>query len=163
MYEELAKHPARMRRFTSAMSGVASSPSFAIEHLTQNYPWASLGSATVVDIGGADGHTSVHLVKSFPNLQCIVQDRMDVIKNVRLSTSDQDAISLAAYDFLEPQYVKGDVYLLRWILHNWSDKYCIKILRNQICCLRPGAKILIMETILPEPNSLPLLQERQIR
>ena len=33
--------------------------------------------------------------------------------------------------------------------HNWADKYCIKILHNLVPALRPGARVIIHERILP--------------
>ena len=35
------------------------------------------------------------------------------------------------HNFFEPQPIKdADVFLLHMIIHDWSDKYCIQILKN---------------------------------
>lgn len=69
------------------------------------------------------------------------------------------------HDFLlEDQPVKGaDVYFFRWILHNWSDKYCVKILRGLIPALKPGAKIILNDNVLPQPGVLSRWQENRLR
>lgn len=69
-----------------------------------------------------------------------------------------------AHDFLTEQPVHGaDVYFFRWILHNWSDKYCVKILKNLIPALKPGAKVVINDNVLPQPGVLSQWQEERLR
>ncbi|CAK4034850.1 2,4-dichlorophenol 6-monooxygenase [Lecanosticta acicola] len=51
----------------------------------------------------------------------------------------------------------ADIYFLRWIFHNWSTKYSVNIIRNQIPVMRPGTKIIVNDFMLPEPNTLPRL------
>ena len=46
---------------------------------TKAFPWASIGSGTVVDVGGSEGKVSMELAESFPRLSLIVQDRPEVI------------------------------------------------------------------------------------
>ena len=68
------------------------------------------------------------------------------------------------HDFMTEQPVKGaDVYLIRWVLHNWSDKYCLRILRNLIPALKNGARIVIQDNCLPEPNTLSYTEEAKLR
>jgi hypothetical protein len=68
------------------------------------------------------------------------------------------------HDFLKEQPVQNvDVWLFRWILHNWSDKYCSKILRNLIPALKPGARVILCDNVLPEPGSLPQVTEDRLR
>jgi len=69
-----------------------------------------------------------------------------------------------AHDFLTEQPVKNaDVYFFRWIFHNWSDKYSIQILRALIPALKPGARVVINDNVLPEPGVLSLWQETRLR
>jgi hypothetical protein len=45
------------------------------------YPWASLPNDTVVcDVGGSNGHASINLLKSFPQLKIVVQDLPGVVE-----------------------------------------------------------------------------------
>ena len=73
-------------------------------------------------------------------------------------------VTFMSHDFLTEQPVKNaDVYLFRWIFHNWSDGYCLGILRNLIPALKSGARVVINDNCLSEPGSLSLLQEQKIR
>ena len=76
----------------------------------------------------------------------------------------KDRVRLMEHDFFEPQPVHGaDVYLLRFVFHNWSDEYCLKILRALVPAMSPGAKVVVNDHCMPEPGALGLLRERRIR
>ena len=76
----------------------------------------------------------------------------------------RDRIDFMAHDFLTEQPVKGaEAYLFRWILHNWSDLYCLQILRNLIPALKPGAYIVVNDNVLPEPGAMGAWQEDRLR
>lgn len=73
-------------------------------------------------------------------------------------------IAFQPLDFFTPQPVAdGDVYLLRQIFHDWSDKYAVQILQNLLPALKNGAKIVIMDGLVPPPNAIPKLDEAQVR
>jgi hypothetical protein len=58
------------------------------------------------------------------------------------------------HDFFTPQAVKNaDVYLYRWIFHNWDDEKSISILRNLIPALKKGVKIVVNDGCLPVPGT----------
>ena len=72
----------------------------------------------------------------------------------------KDRISFQVHDFFTPQPVAADVYFMRWILHDWSDKYAIRIIRNIVPAMKPGSRIVIMETVLQPPGKLSFIGER---
>lgn len=135
-------------------------------HLLDNYQWAAIGKGTVVDVGGSDGVFGIAIAQRFPDLHCIVQDRPDVIAESAKKIPNElvDRVTFMAHDFFTTQPIKNaDVYLFRWIFHDWSDKYSINILRALIPALKYDARILIHEYVLPKPGTLSLYQERSIR
>ena len=149
-----------MKSFTANIPG--NSPSF----LVGGYPWASLGSAHVVDVGGSEGQTSVALAQAFPSLEFTVQDRPEVICDAvdKVPPEVRSRVRFLEHDFFQTQTVIGaDVYLFRWIFHDWPDRYVIRILRQLIPALKPGARVLVNDSLNPEPNVLPLALERTIR
>lgn len=73
-------------------------------------------------------------------------------------------VKFMAHDFFTEQPVQGaDVYFFRWIFHNWSDKYSVRILRNLIPALKIGAKIVINDNVLPAPGVMSRWQEERLR
>ncbi|KAH7862771.1 hypothetical protein Vadar_009268 [Vaccinium darrowii] len=45
---------------------------------------------------------------------------------------------------------KGDVIFMKWILHEWSDELCLKLLKNCWNALPESGKVIIVESILSE-------------
>ena len=69
-------------------------------------------------------------------------------------------ISFQAQDILQPNTVRdADVYLVRSILHDWSDKYAAIILKNLMPALKDGARVLIADFIMPEAGKGPFWVE----
>ncbi|KAK4691467.1 hypothetical protein P7C71_g5537, partial [Lecanoromycetidae sp. Uapishka_2] len=170
LYDFLEQNPERARRFGGAMTFLTSGRGFDIKLLLGGYPgWARLHteavekkrSVQVVDVGGGHGGVSIALVKAFSTFELIVQDLPDVVKEGRKLLTDENSkdskiwkkrVSFMEHDFFKEQPIKGaDVYFARWILHNWSDAYCIRILRNLVPALESGkSRVVLYEHVLPE-------------
>ena len=72
-------------------------------------------------------------------------------------------VELTTHDFFTPQPVRAEVYFFRWIFHNWSDTYAIKILQALVPAMKPGARVLIADGVLPVPGSVGGMEEKSIR
>ena len=139
-------------------------PGFEVGHVLESFDWDLVKNGTVVDVGGSHGVVSIEVARKYPSLQFVVQDRAEVINAVQLPEDVAGRVKLMPYDFFKEQPVKNaDVYLYRWIFHNWSDKYCVKLCRALIPALKPGARLLIQDILLPEPGELSFFQERKAR
>ncbi|KAI1813949.1 putative O-methyltransferase [Poronia punctata] len=161
-YTELTKDPERARIFSSAMTFLTTGDDFALHHLTDNYPFGDLGTGTVVDVGGSRGDVGFAIARKYPDLHLVVED----LPKVSALSKEEPGVNVkfVAHDFFNEQPVKdADVYIYRWCLHNWPDKYCTKALRALIPALKKGAKVLIMEFVMPPPSVLPNLVERRLR
>ena len=160
-------HPEKAKRFAGAMSSFSSYRGHGAEYLAHGFPWASLGNKTVVDVGGSEGKYSIALAKSFPQLKFIVQDLPAVVRAVNakrpVPLELEDRVTFMEHDMFTEQPVSADVYMFRFVFHDWPDKYVVKILRRLVPALKPGARIIISDSILPEPNTLSELYERKIR
>lgn len=106
---------------------------FSMNHLIDNFNFGATAHSTVVDVGGSHGQVSIAIARKYPDIKCIVQDLPDTISGLdsQVPMDLKDRVSGMEHDFLTPQPVKdADIYLLRWILHDWSDKYCVKVLQS---------------------------------
>ncbi|KAL9053044.1 MAG: hypothetical protein Q9162_005032 [Coniocarpon cinnabarinum] len=166
MVEELqAEYPERAEHFAAFMKHNWSTQN-PLQPLVDNYDWASLGSAHVVDVGGGLGHASIALAEAFPKLTFTVQDFETVVATGKQDLPEplKGRIAFQAHDFFKPQSVEGaDVYLFRSIFHDWPDEECIRILRNMAPALKKGAKVLLNDFVMPAPGELGFLQERRAR
>ncbi|KAF2230549.1 hypothetical protein EV356DRAFT_536266 [Viridothelium virens] len=170
-FDHLRQQKEMNTMFSGYMRNVASTEGVSFKHLVNGFDWAKLPSgATVVDVGGSTGHGSIALAKQYPHLKFIVQDLPETIANAKKSLDSSDVtlssrIDFMAHDFFQRQPVTdADVYLLRMIIHDWPDAEATKILEHLKKSLnKPDARILIMDTVLPQPGTIPILQERQLR
>ncbi|KAL8743969.1 MAG: hypothetical protein Q9190_003738 [Brigantiaea leucoxantha] len=166
VFRALANMPDRATVFASAMTWHAMLPGFSAQYLVTSFPWGSGGELTVVDVGGGLGHVSRALVDHNPNVKCIVEDSPDVVAQGQegLPSNLRRRISFQAHDFFQEQPVKGaDVYLLRLILHDWSDKYSKMIIKALVPALKPGAKVVINDRVIPGHGEAHYLAEREVR
>lgn len=53
-------------------------------------------------------------------------------------------------DFLGEILIRANAYLLRWIIHDWDDDKAVTILENVRSAARPGARLVLVESVIPE-------------
>ncbi|KAL6699503.1 S-adenosyl-L-methionine-dependent methyltransferase [Trichoderma pleuroticola] len=155
-FDHLQADEARAKRYATMLQSHGSREGYDISHTVSGYPWARLGSSTVVDMGGSEGIVSFAVAEQFPQLRFIVQDLAgmrtpEAIDKIPKSLADR------------PQTENADAYLFRHIFHAFSDKYAIDILRALVPALRPGARVIINDIVLPPPGLLSQLEEKSIR
>ena len=166
MYQVLESDPVRAKRFADAMSFFASNKGMEASHILDNYPWDSIvGSGLVVDLGGNRGQIAIKLAERFPSINVLVQDLENVVAGVDKLVPEElnGRVRFMAHDFFSEQRVHADVYYVRWVFHNWSDKYCVKILKCLVPALQDGARVLIHDSCLPEVEDVPRWRERRLR
>ncbi|KAL8783231.1 MAG: hypothetical protein Q9213_004795 [Squamulea squamosa] len=157
IFAYLAQQPERTRRFGGAMKFWTSDGSWDLRHIVAAYDWAELDrpGASIVDVGGGQGHVSAYIAWSTKSVRFLVQDLphvVEVAKKQQLPEEIRGRIDFAVHDFMTPQTLeeKPDAFLLRWILHDWPEEYGMKILRGLIPALKPGAKVLIYEYVFED-------------
>lgn len=157
MWDCYELNPARSRRFARSMNLLVQKPGFSLDYLVSGFDWSQFSDGSkIVDMGGSHGHASLAVLEAYPRLEFIVQDLPDVI-----SSLDEEIVSFnpnirfEVHDFLQSQRTPADLYLLRWILHDWPDSYVMKILKNLTSTLRPGNKILINDSVMPKLGQTP--------
>lgn len=166
IFEEVAKYPEREQRYAAAMMFTSQGPGVEHSHILDGFDWDSIGNGVVVDVGGSQGSLSIAIAERFRSLHCIVQDKAEVIRKGQenLSPTLADRVSFMGHDFFTEQPIKNaDVYILRWILHDWSDKYASRILQALVPALKTGARILVVEQVMPDPGTISKYQEKAFR
>ena len=163
-HQFLQDKPERSRRFGQSMKFMTKGSAFNISHLTTTYDWAALDrpGSTLVDVGGGHGSVVQHLADHTTNMRFIVQDLPETTLRGQenLPAKYKSRIDFASHDFYTDQTIKGkDIYFFRWIFHNHSDPYCVKILKGLIPAMKTGAKVLVYEMVLPESPQTSLTQK----
>ncbi|KAJ0444806.1 putative trans-resveratrol di-O-methyltransferase [Helianthus annuus] len=104
------------------------------------------GLESIVDVGGGSGTVAEAIAKAFPNIRCISFDLPHVVDGLVGSKN----LSFVGGDMFEA-IPRADAVLLKWILHDWSDEECLKILkqcRKAIPSKENGGKLIIMDMVV---------------
>lgn len=156
IFEHYARNAEEGRSFSGAMTNLSS---MVAQGLVDQL---KLQSETVVDVGGAHGLLVRALLTAFPQTRGVLADLPNVVEGaaaeLRLAKLE-GRCDLAGGDFFK-SVPQGDVYLLKQILHDWDDQQCISILRNCAVAMRPGARVYVIEMVLPEdktPSPAPMM------
>ncbi|CAH1416634.1 unnamed protein product [Lactuca virosa] len=100
----------------------------------------------IVDVGGGTGTIAKAIAKAFPNISCISFDLPHVVNGLEGSKN----MSYVCGDMFEA-IPKADAVFLKWILHDWNDEECIKILKRckeAIPSKEYGGKVIIVDMVL---------------
>ncbi|MFL6083710.1 MAG: methyltransferase [Mycobacterium sp.] len=103
-----------------------------------------------VDIGGANGALLALLQQANPALHGIVFDRPNIARDAEAHIARNgfaERTEVVGGDFFEA-VPAGDLYLLKFILHDWDDESCVKILRSCRKAMEPGGRIAIVELVV---------------
>ncbi|GAM33863.1 hypothetical protein TCE0_013f01071 [Talaromyces pinophilus] len=170
-FEYLSRNQDLMQDFAQYMRNVRSSEAVDIKHLLNGYEWETLPiGASVIDMGGSTGTSAIALANAYPHLTFTVQDLPENAEHGRKAAESLPAdiasrITFQAHDITIPQPVHGaNVYLLRMILHDWPDHEAVLILKHIVKAMdKTKSRLLIMDTVLPKPGSVPVSVERIVR
>src|SRR4029078_8092303 len=68
----------------------------------------------------------------------------------------RERVELVEGDIFERVEAKADLYLLKDILHDWDDERSLVILETVRAAMAPGAKLLLVETLLDADDPTPI-------
>lgn len=72
-------------------------------------------------------------------------------------------VNFQGHSFFEPQPVKdADIYSLRMIIHDCPHEEAKTILAIIRQAMKPTARLVTLDTALPEPGTIGLVQESQL-
>lgn len=84
-------------------------------------------------------------------MKFVVQDLPEVKAafDNRLPEDLKSRVTFETRDFFTSQDTKGQVYMLKTILHDWPDKYAAKVLAPLLPHLESGSRLLLVEVVAP--------------
>lgn len=108
----------------------------------------------IVDIGGGHGNFLRGILSKNHDVEGILFDLPETIARVDPMRFSEfgTRFSMQAGDFFLEVPAGCDLYILMHVIQNWSDSECDSILKNCRKAMNAGGRILIIETIVREPN-----------
>lgn len=110
---------------------------------------------SLCDVGGGHGHLACGFAQAYPHLDVTVLDLPEVVGETDQLWAPRLGLSERCH------YVGGDMfrevpaadaYVLKFILHDWSDAECIRILRTMRGAAIGTARIFVVELVVPAPQ-----------
>ncbi|HYZ66281.1 MAG TPA: methyltransferase [Mycobacterium sp.] len=149
-FDYLERNPEQAQEFTAGMSSGTSVWTAELADLidTRNVRRA-------VDIGGANGALLALLQTANPALHGMVFDRPNIARDAEAFIARNgfaERTEVVGGDFFE-SVPPGDLYLLKFILHDWDDESCVKILRRCREAMEPGGRIAIVELVVGDDDA----------
>lgn len=144
-YDYLDGHPEVARTFAAAMGSEAAPAVLGEVDLS--------AVKTLVDVGGGDGGLLIDVLGRHPHLTGVLVELPNSVRAAgrRLEAAGlADRVRLVEGSFFDSVPADGDVYVLTRVLHNWNDERAEQLLRRTGAAMRPDARLLVMEKLLPD-------------
>jgi hypothetical protein len=149
IFDYFGKTPEEAALFSESMSDLSS----PIIEESVKYLAVEAGEV-IVDVGGANGAFVLALLAANPSAGGVLLDLPHVTpgaeSEARQRGLHQQFTAVAGDFFVEVP--KGDLYLLKYILHDWDDDSCVKILRRCREAMNQGGRLAIVDITLGDAD-----------
>jgi hypothetical protein len=150
IYDYLAENPEESELFAQSMTNLSE---ISIEPILSAYDFSQFN--TIADIGGGEGLLLSSILYKNPKLHGILFDLPEGVihaKGIIFKYGISERLTIKTGSFFEGAPAGADGYMLKNVIHNWSDEECILILTSIRSVLPANGKILIIEMIVEEDN-----------
>ena len=154
VWEFFGKHEDEQRAFNEAMTEFTRLFNPAI---VKAYDFSRAG--TLADVGGGHGALLVSVLKENPSVRGVLFDQPHVVEGAAGPIKDAGLAGrcqVVGGNFFE-SVPAADTYMMKMIIHDWDDERSGVILRNVHRASKPGARLLVIDTVVPARNDEPSL------
>ncbi|XP_020082488.1 trans-resveratrol di-O-methyltransferase-like isoform X2 [Ananas comosus] len=145
----------RNPEFNAAFNeGMAADGRFIMDVVVRKCGHVFCGLRSLVDVGGGTGAAARTIVEAFPDVKCVVLDLPQVVQGLP-ADGPVEFIAGSMFERVPP----ADAVMLKWILHDWDDEVCVRILqkcKEAIPSREAGGKVIVVEQVIgssPEEKS----------
>uniref|UniRef100_A0A7N0ZRG3 Uncharacterized protein n=1 Tax=Kalanchoe fedtschenkoi TaxID=63787 RepID=A0A7N0ZRG3_KALFE len=145
VYEYIAERPCS-RLAVLFNQSMGRSTTLFFDNVLRAYGCVFDGAMEVLDVGGNAGAALERIISVWPDVKGVNFDLPHVISRAPFI----EGVTHVAGDMFE-SLPDSKTILLKWVLHNWSDEQCLKLLKN---CWRAlpeeGGKVIVLEFVIPQ-------------
>jgi hypothetical protein len=160
-FEALKKDPARLHKFQTNMAEGSRRAARAVMGVYDFSPFASM-----LDLGGGYGGVLAELLKAFPDHRGAVCDLAYLERGALEYLSSAGVGQQSRFvqgDFFTSVPDGYDLYLMKFILHDWNDEHVLRILRNIRSAAGNHSRLAVIEQIIPESLTTSVTDQDVIR
>lgn len=152
IWEYYKQHPKRGANLMDAMAGVSGA---VLKGVIDAYEFSN--SKVIVDIGGGNGALMYAVLSVAPQAKGVIFDEPYVVEQTQsqMPQEFQDRCTVAGGSFFEKIPANADLYMTKWVLHDWNDDEVIHILKVCHKAMPIGAKLLIIDAVIPDDLNTP--------
>ncbi|HEV2201278.1 MAG TPA: methyltransferase [Bryobacteraceae bacterium] len=150
-FEYLQANPALAETFSHSMTALSTIESPAV---AEAYDFAGIQS--IVDVAGGHGLLLATVLAANPRMRGTLYDQAHVIEGAKSGPLAplMDRCTLASGDMFVSVPAGADAYMMKYIIHDWPDEACLKILRACRAGVNPGGKLLVVDAVIKPGNEM---------
>jgi hypothetical protein len=152
LFAYMAKHPERGEIFDRAMFGHHGAETIP---MVDAYDFSDF--ARIVDVGGGNGSLLITALERLEGVHGVLFDLPGVADRARAAVETSglgERISIVGGSFLNEEVPPGaDAYILRHIIHDFSDENAVTILANCRKAAGRTGRVLVVEIVIPSGNA----------
>jgi hypothetical protein len=149
LFDYLSHTPTDAATFNACMT---SGTSVDLRAILSAYDFSGL--SRIVDVAGGHGALLVAILEQYPECSGVLADMPSVIKEAAgiMTSPAGSRCELVAADIFESVPPGSDAYILKRILHDWSDDDSVRILANCRSAMAPSGRVLVIEQVIQPSN-----------
>ncbi len=154
VWDYFGEHQQEGARFGEAMRELTA---IEVAALARAYPWPREG--TICDVAGGIGTLLAAILRRRTVARGVLVDAPKVLDEAGpfLRSQGLDGrVQLCPGDLFGEIDARADVYVLKWILHDWSDEACLRILAKVRDAMPAGARLVAIDQHLQESRPSPI-------
>jgi hypothetical protein len=139
----LAANPQMSASFDAMMASGAD----YVADAAKGYDWS--GVRHVVDVGGGTGALLAEVLRANPDIRATLVDLPDTVDGGRRYLAErglETRCEFVGQSFFDPLPAAGDVYVLRRVVHDWSDDDALLILRRCADAAGRHGRVVLIES-----------------
>jgi hypothetical protein len=151
LFDYMTQYPDRGEIFSNAMFGHHGAETMP---MIEAYDFS--GFTEVVDVGGADGSLLITLLNEVGGLKGTLFELPSISELARPNIEAAelgDRMRIESGSAFNDEVPSGaDAYILRHVVHDWSDENTVRILTNCRKAAGSRGKVLVVEFVIPKGN-----------
>lgn len=149
VFEFLRQRPQEAEIFNGAMTDLSMLDSPAV---AAAYDFSGLRS--IVDIAGGHGLLLATILQKAPQLRGTLYEMPHVLEGAKNGPLKPflDRCTFTSGDMFSEVPADADAYIMKHIIHDWSDELCIKLLKACRAGVNAGGKLLVVDSAIQPGN-----------
>jgi len=153
IFEYADRNPQYAEVFNQAMNSYSRIQTAFVSEALDGYDFSNIHH--ICDVGGGQGHLLCNLLQKYPHLKGSILELGSVTRNKDLLWASKMGLDERCTYLIGDMFNEvppADAYIMKMILHDWSDDECVKILSNIHRSSPNEGKVFIVEHLIPVPE-----------